>query len=109
MLVLLTVVKALSEILVLGLIGQGILWLAVRKPRERNIAYRAFAAVTRPVMWLARAIAPPFVPDRYIWIVAVSIVFAVWVVAGQQKLEHCLNESPDSPLCVEVVKTPKER
>jgi len=109
MLFVLSIIKAICEILALAFLGQGVLWLVAGKSRESNFVYKMFAAVTRPVMWLARAIMPRFVLDRHIWMVAVLIVFASWVIAGQQKLKHCVTESPDSPLCVELVKALKER
>ena len=109
MLLLLSIIKAICEILALALLGQGVLWLVAGKSRDTNIVYKMFAAVTRPVMWLARAIMPRFVLDRHIWMVTVLIVFALWVIAGQQKLKHCVTVSPDSPLCVELVRALKER
>ena len=109
MLLLLSVIKGICEILVFALLGQGVLWVVAGKSRETNIVYRMFAAVTRPVMWLSRKIMPRFVLDRHIWMGAVFIVLAAWVVAGQQKLRHCVTESGDSPLCVELVKALKER
>ena len=109
MLLLLSIIKAICEILALALLGQGVLWLVAGKARETNFVYKMFASVTRPLMWLSRAIMPRFVLDRHIWMVGVFIVFALWVIAGQQKLKHCVTESPDSPLCVEIVKALKER
>jgi hypothetical protein len=109
MLLLLSIIKAISEILALTFLGQGVLWLIAGKARENNFVYKLFSAVSRPVMWVARAIMPRFVLDRHIWMVAVLIVLVMWVVAGQQKLRHCLMEGQDSPLCVELVKAVKER
>ena len=109
MLLLVSILKALSEILALSLLGQGVLWLIAGRSRDGNFVYKMFATVTRPVMRLARLIMPRFVLDRHIWLVAVLIVFIVWVFAGHQKLKICVTESPDDPLCVELVKTFKER
>ena len=109
MLLILSAIKAICEILALALVGQGILWLVAGKSRESNFVYRMFASVTRPLMWLARAVMPRIVLDRHIWMVAVFIVFALWIIAGQQKLKHCITVSPESPLCVELVKAVKER
>ena len=104
MLLVLSIIKAVCEILALAFLGQGVLWLVAGKSRENKFVYRMFASVTRPVMRLARAIMPRFALDRHIWMFAVLIVFAMWVIAGQQKLKHCVTESPDSPLCAELVK-----
>ena len=109
MLLILSVIKGICEILALALVGQGILWLVAGKSRDSNFVYKMFASVTRPLMWLARAIMPRMVLDRHIWMVAVFMVLVLWVIAGQQKLKHCVTVSPESPLCVELVKALKER
>ena len=109
MLLLLSVVKAICEILALALAGQGILWLVAGKARQDNFVYKMFASVTRPLMWLTRTIMPRFVLDRHVWMAAVLIVLVLWIVSAQQKLKHCVTVSPESPLCVELVKALKER
>lgn len=109
MLLLLSIVKAICEILAFALLGQGVLWVFAGKSRDGNFVYRMFASVTRPVMWFARAIMPRFVLDRHIWMVGVLVVFALWVISAQQKLKHCVTVSPENPLCVEMVKKLKER
>lgn len=102
MLLLVSILKAFSEILAFSLFGQGVLWVVAGKSRENNFVYKMFAAVTRPVMRLARFIMPRVVLDRHVWMVAVLIVLVVWVVAGQQKLRMCMNEAVNDPLCVEI-------
>jgi len=109
MLLLLSIVKAIGEILMLTLLGQGVLWLIAGKSRETNFVYKLFAAVTRPVMLLARLIMPRFVLDRHIWMVGVLIVLMAWIFAGQQKLLMCKGEAAADPLCVEIAKSLKER
>ena len=109
MLLLVSIFKAFSEVLALSLLGQGLLWLICGKARHTNRIYRMFAAVTQPIMRIARWIAPRFIPDRHVWPLAVVIVFVVWVVAGHQKIKVCLTEATDDPLCVEVAKAIKER
>ncbi len=104
MLLVLSIVKAISEILMLTFLGQGVLWLIAGKARENNVVYKLFAAVTRPVMRVARLIIPRFVLDRHIWMAAMLIVIVMWVMAGQQKLKRCVTEASDSPLCVELVR-----
>ena len=102
MLLLVSILKAFSEILAFSLLGQGVLWLIAGKSRETNVIYRMFAIVTRPLMRLARLITPRLVLDRHIWLVGVLIVFIVWVFAGHEKLKLCMTDSIDDPLCVEI-------
>lgn len=109
MLLFVSIVKAISEILALSLVGQGILWLIAGRSRESNFVYKLFAAVTRPVMRIARMATPRFVLDRHIWMVAVLLVFVVWVLAGAHKLRLCVSEASDSPLCGQMVRTLEQR
>ena len=109
MLLLVSILKAICEILALSLIGQGILWLIAGRARESNFVYRVFAAVTRPVMRLARALTPRFVLDRHVWLVAVLLVLVVWFFSGAHKLQLCLREGADSPLCGDIVHRLNER
>lgn len=102
MLLLISAVKAFSEVLVLGLLGRGLLRLVLRQRSEGNVVYRLFAAVTRPLMRLSRWITPRFVADRHLWIVAALLVLVIWVAAAQQKLALCKAEAAGDPLCVEM-------
>jgi len=47
--------------------------------------------------------------DRHIWMVAILLVFVVWVFAAQQKLSICVTQAPEDPLCADLVRTLKER
>lgn len=109
MLLLASILKAISEILALSFIGQGLLWLIAGRARESNFVYRLFAAVTHPVMRLARALTPRFVLDRHTWLVAVLLVVLVWFFSSAYKLQLCLAEGADSPLCGEMVRVLEER
>jgi hypothetical protein len=109
MLLLLSIIKALCEILGLALAGQGVLWVFAGRNRENNFVYKLFASVTRPVMWIARRIMPKVVLDRHIWMVAVLLVFVLWISSSQQKLKRCVTVEPESPLCVEIINALKER
>jgi hypothetical protein len=108
-LLVLSVVKAVSEIMAFSLIVQGVLYLVARDKRQSSLAYRMLAGITRPVTRVARAVMPRVVPDRYLWIVTMLMVFGLWVVVGQQKIETCLTQSREDPLCVELVKNVEQR
>ena len=109
MLLLVSLLKAISEILALSLAGQGMLWLIAGQTRGSYFVYRLFATLTRPVLRLARMITPRFVGDRHVWMVAVLLVFVVWVFAGAHKLRLCATEAPDNPLCAPQMQTLEQR
>jgi len=108
-LLVLSVVKAVSEIMAFSLIVQGVLYLVARDKRQSSLGYRMLAGIIRPVTRVARFIMPRAVPDRYLWIVTVLLVFGLWVVVGQQKIQTCLTQSREDPLCVELVKKVEQR
>ena len=80
MLELVIVLKALTEVAGIALIGQGMLFLFAGANREKNFPYMILKAVTRPVFVLARFLSPRFVPDSYIWLVTPALVCILWVV-----------------------------
>lgn len=103
MLLLLSIVKFMSELLALALLGQGVLWVLAGAARETNFVYRMFAAITKPIMRLARLLMPRFVMDRHIWMAALGLVLIFWIVAWTQLLEACLGSFRDDPQCADLV------
>jgi len=109
MLLVFSIIKALSEVLALALLGQGLLWVLAGASRETNFVYRMFVAITKPIMQISRILMPRFVLDRHLWMVAIGLLVVIWIVAGQQKLNLCLRNHPDDPLCAELVQAVKQR
>ena len=64
-LLILGILRALVEVALLFLIGQGLLALLAGSRRETNTIYKLFVLVTAPVLRIARRITPPqmFVPQ----------------------------------------------
>lgn len=77
---LVVILKALTEVAGLALIGQGILFALAGAKREQNFPYVIFRTVTRPVFMLARLLAPRFVLDRHIWLLTPALVFVIWAI-----------------------------
>ena len=75
------VLKALVEVALLALLGQGILYIFAGAGRSENLIYRMFATVTRPVMKVARFITPRFVLDQHIGLVAFFLLAVLWIGA----------------------------
>ncbi len=71
--------KALNEIALVALFGQGVLYVICGANRDRNAVYGLFRIVTAPVMKSARAIAPRFVVDQHIGFFAVFLLLAIEV------------------------------
>ncbi len=80
MLELVIILKAVTEVAGLALIGQGILFLFAGANREKNFPYVILKTITKPVFAFARFVAPRFVLDRHIWLLTPALVFILWMV-----------------------------
>ena len=87
------ILKALTEVAGVALLGQGILWVIAGAKREQNIVYGLFRTLTSPVMRGARAITPRFVLDRHIWLVALFLLVVLWIVLTAFKIKLVLDAS----------------
>ncbi|MET0682472.1 MAG: YggT family protein [Casimicrobiaceae bacterium] len=76
------VVKLLIEIALFALIGQGVMSVLARlfgQAPEANMVYRLFATVTSPVTKPCRWITPKFIADRFLPVVAFSLLAVGYV------------------------------
>lgn len=90
---LITIARALVEVAGYALVGQGLLYLLAGASREKNFAYQMLAAVTRPIMRLARWVSPRIVADRHIGLVAFFLVFWAWFALTVAKRYVCVTEN----------------
>lgn len=90
---LVVILKAINEIALLGLLGQGILFLFAGAKRDSNPIYFIFKTVTSPVMKLARLITPRFVLDQHIGFVALFILLVAEVLLIAAKVHYYLEAS----------------
>ena len=80
MLQLVILLKALNEVALVALLGQGALFVLSGANRDKNPVYALFKVVTRPVMHIARVLAPRFVLDQHIGLLAFFLVIVVEIV-----------------------------
>jgi hypothetical protein len=85
------ILKALTEIAGVALLGQGVLWLIAGSRRSENIVYKLFQTLTSPVTRVARAITPRIVIDAHIGLVAFFLVAVLWVVLTAIKIKLFLD------------------
>jgi hypothetical protein len=83
------ILRALVEVALLFLIGQGILALLAGSRRHTNIVYKFFLIVTQPVMKLVRFIAPPQIIDKHLPFVAFFVLFWCWIGLAYLKKLYC--------------------
>lgn len=77
MLQIVILLKAVNEVALMALLGQGALYVLAGASRDRNPIYALLKTVTMPVMKLARLITPRVVLDRHIGFVALFLLLVV--------------------------------
>lgn len=98
MLTLIVILKSLTEVAGLALLGQGVLFLLSGNSREQNVFYRTLKTIASPVVRFTRLITPRFVADRHIGMAAFFLVAGLWLALGIEKLQLC-RETPSHPAC----------
>ena len=84
-----SILRALVEVALLSLLGQGAVGLLSGARRAGNPVYRLFQVVTRPVVRLVRWLTPKVVVDRHVPFVAFFLTFWLWIVLAYVKRMLC--------------------
>ena len=88
------ILKALTEVAGVAMIGQGVLWVLAGAKRDQNPVYGIFKILTFPVMKATRAITPRIVLDQHIGLVAFFLLFVIWVVLTAFKIRFVMENMP---------------
>jgi len=88
-LLILGVLRALVEVALLFLIGQGLLALLAGSRRHTNTIYKLFIIVTAPVLKIVRKISPPQVIDKHLPFVAFFVLFWCWIGLAYLRKLYC--------------------
>ncbi|MEW5782248.1 MAG: hypothetical protein ACOY6N_08990 [Pseudomonadota bacterium] len=83
------ILRALVEVALLFLVGQGILALLAGSRRHDNGVYKLFVLVTKPVLKIMRLISPPQILDRHLPFVAFFVLFWAWIGLAWLKKTYC--------------------
>lgn len=81
--------RALIEVALLALLGQGVLALLAGAMRQGNPVYRMLQIITQPVLRLARKLAPPLIVDTHLPFVAFFLLFWLWIGLAYLKRIYC--------------------
>lgn len=90
MLLLVMILKALTEVALCAFVGQGILYLFAGAKRETNFVYTTFKMLTSPVTKFTRLIAPRFIVDQHIGFLAFFLLMVLWVALTITKVKLVL-------------------
>jgi hypothetical protein len=85
--------KALVELALVALLGQGLLFVLAGSSRHTNLVYKLFAIVTAPIMKAARFVTPRFIVDQHIGFVAFFLLLALWVAALALKVHFYVQQA----------------
>jgi hypothetical protein len=88
------VLKALTEVAGVAMIGQGVLYAVAGAKRDQNPFYVIFKTVTSPVMKVTRWITPRIVLDRHLWLVALFLLIVLWIGLTIMKISIVLQNTP---------------
>ncbi len=77
--------RAVVEVALFALLGQGLLALLTGKSRERNPIYLLFRLLARPPLVLLRRIVPQAIGDRHFPVVAFFILLWLWLFLAYLK------------------------
>jgi len=87
------ILKALTEVAGVAMIGQGVLWVVAGAKRDRNLVYGLFKILTSPVMKATRAITPRVVLDQHIGLVAFFLLAVLWLALTAFKIKLFLDSA----------------
>ena len=83
--------QLLIAVPLLALAGQGATWVLARmmgQPAQQNFVYRLFEIVASPVVKPCRWIAPRFVPQRHLPLIAFSLLLVAYGAMIQRKTRN---------------------
>ena len=88
------ILKALTEVAGVAMIGQGVLWVIAGSKREYNAVYGIFRILTSPVMKATRAVTPRIVLDQHLGLVAFFLLIVLWLGLTVMKIRIVLENTP---------------
>ena len=91
------VLKALTEVAGVAMIGQGVLYALTGVKRDQNPFYGIFKTITSPVMKATRWITPRVVLDRHLGLVAFFLLIVLWLGLTVMKISIVLQNRPPAP------------
>lgn len=82
-------VRAMVEVALLSLLGQGVVGVLSGALRAKNPIYRGFSIITRPPIRFVRLLTPALVIDRHIPYVTFFVLFWLWILLAHVKRTLC--------------------
>jgi ABC-type uncharacterized transport system permease subunit len=84
-----SIMRALTEVALLSLLGQGLVAFLAGSRRATNPIYLLFQTITKPALRVARVITPRVVIDKHLPYVAFFLLFWLWILLAYMKRTLC--------------------
>jgi hypothetical protein len=81
--------RALVEVAMMFLLGQGLLALLAGRNRNNNPMFKLFLIITGPVVKATRMIFPKQIIDRHIPYIAFALLFWLWIALAWLRQLYC--------------------
>jgi hypothetical protein len=88
------VLKALTEVAGVAMIGQGVLYALTGNKCDQNAVYGIFKTITSPVLKATRWITPRVILDRHLGLVAFFLLIVLWLGLTVMKIRFVLENTP---------------
>lgn len=88
------ILKALTEVAGIAMLGQGVLWVVAGAKRDTNPIYAIFKTIASPVMKVTRWITPRVILDRHLGLVAFFLLMVLWLILTFAKIGLVLGNTP---------------
>jgi hypothetical protein len=88
------ILKALTEVAGVAMLGQGVLWVISGARRDQNPIYGIFKTLTLPVMKVTRWVTPRVILDRHLGLVGFFLLAVIWVGLTIVKIRIVLANTP---------------
>jgi hypothetical protein len=88
------ILKALTEVVGVAMIGQGLLYMWAGAKRDQNLVYRIFKTVTSPAMKATRWIMPRVILDQHVGLVAFFFMVILWFGLTVMKIKIVIENTP---------------
>jgi hypothetical protein len=91
MLLFLSALKLVTEIALMALMGQGLLYVIAGGKHASNFFYQTLVVLTKPFTALVRKLTPAKVADQHVPVVAFFVLLIMWVVVTLEKVRYCVS------------------
>ncbi|MEO7727112.1 MAG: hypothetical protein ABIS45_07650 [Burkholderiales bacterium] len=71
------ILKGLNEVALMALLGQGALYIIAGARRDNNVVYSMLKTVTSPIIKATRFMAPRFIVDQHIGVLALFLLLLI--------------------------------